>query len=50
MRPGDILESATNLIPSAVWNTNYPAPAVVGGQNTLTNPALGKSLFYRLTN
>ena len=45
---GFTLQSATNL-PSSVWTTNSPAPVVIAGQNTVTNPISGKQKFYRLS-
>src|SRR5258708_17160380 len=41
------LQSTTNLV-SPVWTTNSPAPVVVNGQNTVTNPISGTQQFYRL--
>jgi DNA-binding beta-propeller fold protein YncE len=46
---GYILQSTTNLGSSAVWDTNSPAPVVVNGQNTVTNPITGTQQFYRLS-
>jgi hypothetical protein len=43
------LQSTTNLGSSAVWTTNSPAPVVVNGQNTVTNPISGAQQFYRLS-
>jgi len=45
---GFTLQSATNLV-SPVWTTNSPAPVVVNGQNTVTNPISGTQQFYRLS-
>jgi uncharacterized repeat protein (TIGR03803 family) len=45
---GYSLESATSLLPPVTWNTNYPAPVLVGAQYTLTNPISGPRTFYRL--
>jgi uncharacterized repeat protein (TIGR03803 family) len=45
---GYILQSTTNLASPGVWTTNSPAPAVVSGQNTVTNPIAGPRKFYRL--
>jgi len=42
------LESSTNLGPSAVWGTDGPAPAIINGQNIVTNPIAGTPRFYRL--
>jgi uncharacterized repeat protein (TIGR03803 family) len=41
------LQSTTNLA-SPVWTTNSPAPVVVNGQNTVTNPISGTQQFFRL--
>ena len=46
--PGFILQSTTNLGPSAIWTTNLPAPAVVNGRYTVTNPISGTQQFFRL--
>jgi uncharacterized repeat protein (TIGR03803 family) len=43
------LESTTNLDPQPVWTTVVPAPVVVGGLNTVTNPLTGTQMFYRLS-
>jgi hypothetical protein len=43
------LQSTTNLNPPIVWSPVSPAPTVVNGQNTVTNPASGKQKFYRLS-
>jgi uncharacterized repeat protein (TIGR03803 family) len=45
---GFTLESATNST-SPLWTTNLPAPVVVNGQNTVTNPISGTQQFYRLS-
>ncbi len=42
------LQSATNFVSPAVWSTNSPAPVVIAGQNTVTNPITGAQQFYRL--
>jgi hypothetical protein len=42
-----VLASSPNLT-NAVWNTNLPAPGVVGDQNVVTNPISGPQQFYRL--
>jgi uncharacterized repeat protein (TIGR03803 family) len=47
---GYTLESTTNLVSLAVWTTVSPAPVVVNGQNTVTNPISGSQQFYRLSN
>jgi uncharacterized repeat protein (TIGR03803 family) len=41
------LQSTTNLS-SPFWTTNLPAPVVVNGQNTVTNPISGTQQFFRL--
>jgi len=46
--PGFTLASSLDLGPSAVWNTNSTMPAVVNGQNVMTNPIAGTQQFYRL--
>jgi len=45
---GFTLQSTTNLVSPAVWSTNFPAPVVIAGQNTVTNPITGTQQFYRL--
>jgi uncharacterized repeat protein (TIGR03803 family) len=45
---GYTLQSSTNL-PSGVWTTNLPAPVVVNGQYTVTNPISGTQQFFRLS-
>jgi hypothetical protein len=47
---GFILQSTTNLVStnSTNWSTVSPAPVVVSGQNTLTNPISGTRKFFRL--
>jgi hypothetical protein len=45
---GFTLQSATNLTSPAGWSTNSPAPVVVNGQNTVTNPISGTQKFFRL--
>src|SRR5262249_29603893 len=45
---GFTLETTTNLI-SPVWTTNLPAPVLVNGQNTVTNPINGTQQFFRLS-
>jgi hypothetical protein len=46
---GFSLQSTTNLGSSAIWTTNSPAPVVVNGQNTVTNPISGTQQFFRLS-
>jgi uncharacterized repeat protein (TIGR03803 family) len=46
---GFTLQSTTNLGSSAAWTANLPAPVVVNGQNTVTNPISGAGQFYRLS-
>ncbi len=45
---GFTLQSTTNLVSPAVWSSNCPAPVVIVGQNTITNPTTGAQKFYRL--
>ncbi len=45
---GYTLQSTTNLVSSAVWSTNSPAPVVIAGQSTVTNLITGAQQFYRL--
>ena len=45
---GFTLQSTTNLGSTAGWVTNSPAPIVINGQNTVTNPISGPQQFYRL--
>jgi uncharacterized repeat protein (TIGR03803 family) len=47
--PGFTLQSAANLVSSALWTTVSPAPVVVNGQNTVTNPISSTQQFYRLS-
>jgi hypothetical protein len=46
---GFSLQSTTNLVSTALWSTNLPAPVVIGGQNTVTNPITGPQQFFRLS-
>ena len=45
---GFTLQSTTNLVSPAVWITNFPAPTIVNGQNTVTNLISGTQKFFRL--
>jgi len=45
---GYTLQSTTNLF-SPAWATNFPAPAVVGGHYTMTNPTSSDRKFFRLS-
>jgi uncharacterized repeat protein (TIGR03803 family) len=45
---GYTLQSTTNLAPPAIWSTNLPAPVVLNGQLTVSNPISGPQQFYRL--
>ncbi|HUA39512.1 MAG TPA: hypothetical protein VMA35_14060 [Candidatus Sulfopaludibacter sp.] len=42
------LESATNLT-GAAWSVVIPAPVVINGLNTVTNPVSGGRTFFRLS-
>jgi uncharacterized repeat protein (TIGR03803 family) len=46
---GYTLQSTGDLGPPAVWSTNSPAPVIIAGQNTVTNPITGTQQFYRLS-
>jgi uncharacterized repeat protein (TIGR03803 family) len=43
------LQSANNLVPPVTWSAVLPLPAVVDGQNTVTNPVAATQQFYRLS-
>jgi hypothetical protein len=45
---GFTLQCTTNLASPVVWSTNSPAPVVIAGQNTVTNPITGPQQFFRL--
>jgi len=45
---GYTLQSTTNLA-SPIWTTNLPAPVVIDGQHTVTNPVSGTQQFFRLS-
>jgi uncharacterized repeat protein (TIGR03803 family) len=42
------LQSASNLVPPAVWAAVSPTPVVINGQYTVTNP-ISATMFYRLS-
>jgi uncharacterized repeat protein (TIGR03803 family) len=46
---GFTLQSTTDLVSQAIWTAVSPPPAVVNGQNTVTNPISGTQHFYRLS-
>jgi uncharacterized repeat protein (TIGR03803 family) len=46
---GYTLQATTNLGASALWTTNLPAPVVIDGQNTVTNPISAMQQFFRLS-
>jgi uncharacterized repeat protein (TIGR03803 family) len=46
--PGFTLESTTNLA-SSPWTPVLPAPVIINGQNTVTNPISGTQQFYELS-
>lgn len=46
--PGYYLESATNLAPPVNWSSNSISPAVVNGDNVVTNPITAHQQFFRL--
>jgi uncharacterized repeat protein (TIGR03803 family) len=43
------LESTTSLVPPVAWSTDSPAPVMLNGQNTVTNPLSSPQKFYRLS-
>ena len=45
---GFTLQSTTNRSSLSAWATNSPAPVIIAGQNTVTNPLTGAQKFYRL--
>jgi hypothetical protein len=42
------LQFTTNLASAAEWSTVSPAPAIISGQNVVTNGISGTRHFYRL--
>jgi uncharacterized repeat protein (TIGR03803 family) len=46
---GFTLQSTSNLGPSAVWGTNSSTPAIINGQNVITNPISYTQQFFRLS-
>jgi len=46
---GYTLQSTTNLVSPAIWTTVSPIPAIVNGQNAVTNLISGTEQFYRLS-
>jgi hypothetical protein len=46
---GFTLQAATNLASPVIWAAVSPLPAVVNGQNTVTNPISGPRKFYELS-
>jgi len=47
---GFILQSTTSLAPPVIWNTVLSVPAVINGQDVVTNPVSGSQMFFRLAN
>lgn len=45
---GFVLESSTNIDPSAVWNQVLIAPVLSGSNNIVTDSIKAKTMFYRL--
>jgi uncharacterized repeat protein (TIGR03803 family) len=43
------LQSSGSLVPPVAWSAVLPLPAVVNGQNTVTNPVAATQQFYRLS-
>jgi hypothetical protein len=46
---GYTLQSTTNLNVPTLWAPVSPAPVIVNGQNTVTNPISGAQQFFRLS-
>jgi uncharacterized repeat protein (TIGR03803 family) len=46
---GFVLQSTTNLASLAIWLPVFPGPAIVNGQNTVTNQISGTQQYYRLS-
>jgi hypothetical protein len=45
---GFILQSTTSLAPPVIWSTVLTVPAVINGQDEVTNPISGSQMFFRL--
>jgi uncharacterized repeat protein (TIGR03803 family) len=45
---GFTLQSTTNLVSPVIWNANSTVPAVIDGQNVVTNLLTGPQMFFRL--
>jgi uncharacterized repeat protein (TIGR03803 family) len=45
---GYTLQSTPSLVRPVVWASVSPAPVVINGQNTVTNPITGSQQFFRL--
>jgi uncharacterized repeat protein (TIGR03803 family) len=45
---GYTLQSTPSLVRPVVWASVSPAPVVINGQNTVTNPITGSPQFFRL--
>lgn len=43
------LQATTNLLASTCWNTNLPAPIILCGAHTVTNPVSASHMFFRLS-
>ena len=43
------LQSTSSLVTPVAWTPVFPAPFVVNGLNTVTNPMTGSQQFYRLS-
>jgi uncharacterized repeat protein (TIGR03803 family) len=45
---GFYVQTATNLAAPEGWTSNFSVPEIVNGRNTVTNPATGTQMFFRL--
>lgn len=45
---GFTLQFTTNLAPSTIWSNVSPAPTIINGKYTVTNPITGTQRFYQL--
>ena len=45
---GYTLQTKINLNPAVGWVTVFPAPLIINGENTVTNPISGTQQFFRI--
>jgi len=43
------MQPTANIVSPTAWTTVSPAPVLVNGQSTVTNPISGTRKFYRLS-